>query len=93
MKKDVNVTSSFRNRRSFLKTGLAAAGAVGTGLLARRTTAYAQPPGLTAGDTAILQFLAVGEALEADFYTQYNYEESETAKSREEAAVQFTPKD
>ena len=26
----------------------------------------------TAGDTAILQFLAAGEALEADFYTQYN---------------------
>jgi hypothetical protein len=26
----------------------------------------------TAGDTAILQFLAAGEALEADFYSQYN---------------------
>jgi hypothetical protein len=72
MKNDTNVISSPRNRRSFLKTGLAAAGAVGTGLLARGTTAYAQPPGLTAGDTAILQFLAAGEALEADFYTQYN---------------------
>jgi len=72
MKNDANVFSSPRNRRSFLKTGLAAAGAVGTGLLARGTTAYAQSPGLTAGDTAILQFLAAGEALEADFYTQYN---------------------
>src|SRR5260370_38759497 len=72
MKNDTNVISSPRNRRSFLKTGLAAAGAVGTGLLARGTTASAQPPGLTAGDTAILQFLAAGEALEADFYTQYN---------------------
>src|SRR5215469_1343099 len=72
MKNDANVFSSPRNRRSFLKTGLAAAGAVGTGLLARCTTAYAQSPGLTAGDTAILQFLAAGEALEADFYTQYN---------------------
>ena len=72
MKNDANVISSPRNRRSFLKTGIAAAGAVGTGLLARGTKAYAQQPGLTAGDIAILQFLAAGEALEADFYTQYN---------------------
>ena len=72
MKNDTNVIESPRNRRSFLKTGLAAAGAVGTGLLARGTKAYAQQPGLTAGDIAILQFLAAGEALEADFYTQYN---------------------
>jgi ferritin-like protein len=72
MKNAGNVISSPRNRRSFLKTGLAAAGAVGTGLLARGTTAYAAPTGLTTGDTAILQFLAAGEALEADFYTQYN---------------------
>jgi hypothetical protein len=63
------------NRRNFLKTGLTAAGAtVGTGLLLRGTAALAQVPGgsLTAGDAAILQFLAAGEALEADFYTQYN---------------------
>jgi hypothetical protein len=67
-----------RNRRSFLKNGLVAAGAItmGTGLLGRVTKAYAQQTssgsGLTAGDIAILQFLAAGEALEADFYTQYN---------------------
>jgi Ferritin-like domain len=64
-----------KNRRSFLKTGLAAAGGVtmGTGLLARGTTALAQESSsLTPGDVAILQFLAAGEALEADFYTQYN---------------------
>ena len=66
------------NRRSFLKTGLTAAGAtVGTGLLLRGTAALAQAQGgsgsdLTAGDAAILQFLAAGEALEADFYSQYN---------------------
>jgi len=75
---DGNVVNSFRNRRSFLKTGLAAAGAVtvGTGVLARGTAASGQQPGssgsLTAGDVAILQFLAAGEALEADFYEQYN---------------------
>ena len=56
MKNAGNVISSPRNRRSFLR--LAAAGAVGTGLLARGTAAYAKPPGLTTGDIAILQFLA-----------------------------------
>src|SRR5215469_5372993 len=72
MKNEANVISSPRNRRNFLKTGLGVVGAVGTGLLARGTKAYAQQPGLNAGDIAILQFLAAGEALEADFYTQYN---------------------
>jgi hypothetical protein len=62
-----------------LKTGLAAAGAatLGTELLARGTPAFAQAQGssgsdITAGDIAILRFLAAGEALEADFWTQYN---------------------
>ena len=78
MKNDESLISSSPNRRGFLKTGLAAAGAVtmGTGLLARATKASAQQTNsgtsLTAGDVAILQFLAAGEALEADFYTQYN---------------------
>ena len=78
MKNDGNLISSPRNRRSFLKTGVAAAGAVtmGTGLLTRGPTASAQQTSsdssLTAGDVAMLQFLAAGEALEADFYTQYN---------------------
>ena len=78
MKHDGSVISTPRNRRSFLKTGLVATGAVtmGTGLLARVTKASAQQASsgssLTAGDIAILQFLAAGEALEADFYTQYN---------------------
>jgi hypothetical protein len=69
-----NLTSVRPNRRSFLKTGLAATGAatVGTALLARPTAASAQATGLTAGDAAMLQFLAAGEALEADFYIQYN---------------------
>jgi len=62
------------NRRSFLKTGLAAAGAtVGTGLLLDGTNALAQSSSsLTVGDAAILRFLAAGEALEVDFWTQYN---------------------
>jgi hypothetical protein len=62
------------NRRRFLKTGLTAAGAtVGAGLLVHGTKALAQTSSsLTEGDAAILQFLAAGEALEADFYDQYN---------------------
>jgi len=65
---------SATNRRSFLKAGLAATGAatVGSALLAGTTAASAQTGSLTAGDAAMLQFLAAGEALEADFYTQYN---------------------
>ena len=73
MTNDRSVISSSPNRRIFLKTGLAAAGAtVGTSLLLNGTKALAQGPGLAAGDVAMLQFLAAGEALEADFYEQYN---------------------
>src|SRR6202035_3507047 len=71
---DQNVIDSRRNRRGFLKTGLTAVGAttLGTALLTRSTPAFGQTMTLSAGDIAILQFLAAGEALEADFYTQYN---------------------
>src|SRR6516164_9671368 len=74
MQDDGNIIGRPYDRRSFLKTGLAATGAatVGTALLARATPASAQTGSLTAGDAAMLQFLAAGEALEADFYTQYN---------------------
>jgi hypothetical protein len=80
MSDDKNVIRDPRNRRSFLKTGLAAAGAaaaLGTVVLGRGTPAFAQAQGgsssvLTPGDIAILQFLAAGEILEADFWTQYN---------------------
>jgi TAT (twin-arginine translocation) pathway signal sequence len=69
-----NLTGVPLNRRTFLKAGLATTGAltVGTGLLQQATAASAQGTGLTAGDAAMLRFLAAGEALEADFYTQYN---------------------
>ena len=78
MTNEENVITKSPNRRSFLKTGFAAAGtvAMGTSLLSLATKAFAQQTSsdssLTAGDVAILQFLAAGEALEADFYTQYN---------------------
>jgi len=63
------------NRRNFLKTGLTAAGVtVGTGLLLQGTKALGQTSSgsLSTGDAAILRFLAAGEALEVDFWTQYN---------------------
>ena len=65
---------SATNRRSFLKGGLAATGAltVGAGLLEHAAAASAQAADLTTGDAAMLRFLSAGEALEADFYTQYN---------------------
>src|SRR5579862_1785462 len=74
MSENLNGIGGRPNRRSFLKTGLVAAGAatVSVGLLEHASPAVAQSNGLTAGDAAILQFLAAGELLEADFWTQYN---------------------
>jgi Ferritin-like domain len=63
------------DRRSFMKGGLLAGGAVmGAGLLANGTSARAQAGGsgfLGAGDVAILQFLAAAELIEADLWIQY----------------------
>jgi hypothetical protein len=61
------------NRRSFLVKGAAVgAGTIGAGrLLADRTPAFAQG-GVTAGDAAILRFLAAAEILETDLWQQYN---------------------
>ena len=63
-----------QNRRNFLKTGFTAAGvaAAGLALSEHSASAAAQSGTLTAGDVAILQFLAAGELLEVDFWTQYN---------------------
>jgi hypothetical protein len=61
------------NRRSFLRGGLAAAGAAvaGSKLLAANTMST-QSGSLNAGDTAILRFHAALEILESDFWVQYN---------------------
>lgn len=63
------------NRRSFVFKGAAiGAGAIGAGLLAD-SLALAQPaiPSTpTAGDVAILRFLAAIETIEADLWQQYN---------------------
>jgi TAT (twin-arginine translocation) pathway signal sequence len=69
------------NRRSFMKGGLAAAGAatVSAGLLAPGSPALAKerPPEesggrLGRGDAALLRFAAAAEILETDFWVQYN---------------------
>jgi hypothetical protein len=63
------------NRRSFLKTGIAAgAVTVGAGLLANSSSTFAQEEKsghLTKGDAAILRFLAAAEILESDLWLQY----------------------
>jgi Ferritin-like domain len=65
------------NRRRFLKNSTAGLAAVGTGLLAGVPSALAgeredESGPITAGDVAILRFLAVAELLETDLWQQYN---------------------
>jgi hypothetical protein len=66
------------NRRSFLKTGIAAGAAtVGTGLLGGGLSAFGQDGdggqgNITKGDIAILKFLNALEQIEADLWIQYS---------------------
>lgn len=66
------------NRRSFVKSGLTAAGAVaGAGLLANSTSVLAEAAQessgtISEGDAALLRFAAAAEILESDFWEQYN---------------------
>jgi len=61
------------SRRSFLRTGLAAGAAtLGAGLLGPHAAAFADSSSLTAGDAAILRFLAAAEIIESDLWQQYN---------------------
>jgi hypothetical protein len=60
-------------RRAFLLKGAAVgAGAIGAGRLLADPPAAHASGGLTAGDAAILQFLAAAEILETDAWQQYN---------------------
>ena len=69
-------TSRQLGRRSFLRGGVAAAGTVSAGaaLLSsqRDAAAHGHGGGLTAGDAAILRFLAAAEIIESDLWQQYN---------------------
>jgi len=75
MKQIESTTQKRANRRSFLKNGIAAAGAVtvGAGLLSNGLSALGadQNAGITEGDAAVLRFLATAEILETDLWQQY----------------------
>jgi len=78
-KRDAQVSDGLSsNRRSFLKTGVTAAGAatMGVGLLSSPRRAFAQEHEdgngkLNRGDAAILRFLQALETIEADLWRQY----------------------
>ena len=72
MKRGTNNGKS-ANRRSFLKTGVTAAG--GAGLLTNASAAFGWEESsgqLPKGDAAILRFLAAAEIIESDLWIQYN---------------------
>jgi hypothetical protein len=78
-KKDPQISAGLSsNRRSFLKRGVAAAGAatIGTGLLSSPARSFAQENDrsngkINKGDAAILRFLQALETIEADLWRQY----------------------
>lgn len=76
MPKNTQHSNHTTSRRSFLRKGMAAAGAgaLGTGLFANGVTVFAEAKnsGLTKGDAAILRFLAAAELIESDLWQQYN---------------------
>jgi hypothetical protein len=61
-----------KNRRSFLRNGIAAGTAVaGAGLLSEGKLFAQSNNDLTRGDVAVLRFVAAAELIEADLWTQY----------------------
>jgi len=75
MKKDGTVFGGRKNRRSFLKNGMIAAGAMTAGAgLVSGSAAFAEAEDhspITKGDIAILTFLSALEQVEADLWIQY----------------------
>ena len=75
MNKDVTVFGGRKNRRSFLKNGMVAAGAMTAGVgLVSGSAAFADSDDrapITKGDIAILTFLSALEQVEADLWIQY----------------------
>jgi hypothetical protein len=79
MREQSNISKRSSTRRSFLKTGLTAAGAATTasGLLANGSIVFAKDKEeasgtISKGDAALLRFAAAAEILESDFWVQYN---------------------
>src|SRR5271163_4912932 len=75
MEKTNSLMNRAVNRRSLLRTGALAGGAVaiGAGLMSSETRAAGQfgEDRLTRGDIAVLRFLATAELIEADLWIQY----------------------
>ena len=75
MKQDARSSGSRNNRRSFLKKGIVAAGAMTAGVgLVSSPAAFADAEDhapITKGDIAILTFLSALEQVEADLWIQY----------------------
>jgi hypothetical protein len=73
MENKISLMDHSVNRRSFLRKGALAGGAVtvGASLLAGGKTAFAQGTSLNKGDIAILRFLAAAELIESDLWQQY----------------------
>jgi hypothetical protein len=77
MKKDETIIGGRKNRRSFLKNGMVAAGAMTAGVgLMSGSASFANEGGgdrapVTKGDIAILTFLSALEQVEADLWIQY----------------------
>jgi Ferritin-like domain len=76
MKKDAAVPGRRSNRRSFLKNGMVAAGAMSAGVgLVSSPAAFASNEDdhapVTKGDIAVLTFLSALEQVEADLWIQY----------------------
>jgi hypothetical protein len=84
MKKDAAISGSRSNRRSFLKNGMVAAGAMTAGAgLVSSPAAFAESEDrapITKGDIAILTFLSALEQVEADLWIQYAELGGPTAK-------------
>jgi hypothetical protein len=76
MENKVGQSHASSSRRSFLQKGLAVggAGAIGAGLLANASPAFAKTSNsyLSQGDAAILRFLSAAEIIESDLWQQYN---------------------
>src|SRR6478672_2725053 len=69
----VRTLGSSSTRRSFLRTGLAASGALGTALIANHLPSAALADSeLTFGDVSILRLLSAFEIIETDLWQQYN---------------------
>jgi hypothetical protein len=77
MKEKATVFSAAKNRRSFLKNGMVAAGAatMGAALFSGASAAFGREEDdhapITKGDIAILTFLSALEQVEADLWIQY----------------------